>query len=63
MADDVALAEEAVAEVEEALAAGELTAEEADAAEGAVEDTAEVAIAVDVEAAGVAPAEETSDGA
>src|SRR6188472_3180276 len=63
VADDVALAEEAVAEVEEALAAGELTVEEADAAEGAVEDTAEVAIAVDVEAAGVAPAEETSDGA
>ena len=63
VADDVAVAEEAVAEVEEALAAGELTVEEADAAEGAVEDTAEVAIAVDVEAAGVAPAEETSDGA
>ena len=63
VADDVALAGEAVAEVEEALAAGELTVEEADAAEGAVEDTAAVAIAEDVEAAGVAPTEETSDGA
>jgi N utilization substance protein A len=63
VADDVALADEAVAEVEEALAAGELTVEEADAAEGAVEDTAAVAIAEDIEAAGVAPTEETSDGA
>src|SRR6476646_5859265 len=63
VADDVAVAEEAVAEVEEALAAGELTAEEADAAEAAVADTAEVAIATDVEAAAVAPAEETSDAA
>src|SRR6186997_536293 len=63
VADDVALAGEAVAEVEEALAAGELTVEEADAAEGAVEDTAAVAIAEDVEAAGVPPTEETSDGA
>ena len=63
VADDVAVAEEAVAEVEEALAAGELTAEEAEAAEGAVGDTAQVAIAADVEAAAVAPAEETSDAA
>jgi N utilization substance protein A len=63
VADDVAVAEEAVAEVEGALAAGELTAEEAEAAEGAVEDTAEVAIAADVEAAVMAPAEETSDAA
>jgi N utilization substance protein A len=63
VADDVALADEAVAEVEEALATGELTAEEAEAAEGAVADTAEVAIAADAEAAGVAQAEETTDGA
>ena len=63
VADDIAVAEEAVAEVEEALAAGELTAEEAEAAEGAVEDIAEVAIAADVEAAAVAQAEETSDAA
>ena len=41
-----------VAEVEEALAAGELTADEADAIEEAVADTAEVAIAADIEAAG-----------
>jgi hypothetical protein len=62
VADDVAVAEEAVAEVEEALAAGELTAEEAEAAEGAVADTAGVAIGADTEAA-VAQAEETADGA
>ena len=38
VAEDVAVAEEAVAEVEEALAAGELTVEEADAVEDAMAD-------------------------
>ncbi len=59
--DDVAIAEEAVAEVEEALEAGELTVEEAEAVEEAIADTAEVAIAADLEAAGVA--EESRDEA
>jgi N utilization substance protein A len=54
VADDIAIAEEAVAEVEEALAAGELTADEAVAIEEAVADTAEVAVAADIEAAGLA---------
>ena len=54
VADDIAIAEEAVAEVEEALAAGELTADEAVAIEEAVADTAEVAVAADIEAAGFA---------
>src|SRR6187200_1510929 len=44
-ANSVAIAEEAVVEVEEALAAGELTEEEADAAEEAIADTAAVAVA------------------
>ena len=52
--EDVERAEEAIAEVEEALAEGELTTEEADAVEEAIVDTAEVAVAADIEAAGVA---------
>ena len=55
VAEDVAVAEEAVAEVEEALAAGELTVEEADAVEGALADVAEVAVATDIEVANEAP--------
>ncbi len=44
-ANSVAIAEEAVVEVEEALAAGELSEDEAEAAEEAIADTAAVAVA------------------
>ena len=46
----VAVAEDAVVEVEDALAAGELTADEAEAAEEAITDAAAVAVAEDDEA-------------
>ena len=46
----VAVAEDAVVEVEDALAAGELTADEAEAAEEAIVDAAAVAVAEDDEA-------------
>ena len=46
----VAVAEDAVVEVEDALAAGELTADEAEAAEEAIADAAAVAVAEDDEA-------------
>ena len=52
VATDVAVAEQAIGEVEAALAAGELTVEEAETVEQAVGDAAEVAIAEDVAAAG-----------
>jgi N utilization substance protein A len=50
-AGSVPLADEAVVEVEEALASGELTEGEAEAVEQAVADTAAVALAEDVETA------------
>jgi hypothetical protein len=46
------VAEEAVAEVEAALADGELTTAEAAAAEGAVADATEVAVGAELEPAG-----------
>ncbi|HKY23727.1 MAG TPA: transcription termination factor NusA [Gaiella sp.] len=49
-AQSVALADEAVVEVEDALAAGELTEDEADAAEEAIADAAAVAVAEEIEA-------------
>jgi N utilization substance protein A len=45
-------AEDAIADVEEALASGELTAEEAEEAEAAVVETAQVAVATEVEPEG-----------
>jgi N utilization substance protein A len=51
-ANSVAIAEEAVVEVEEALAAGELSEDEAEAAEEAIADTAAVAVAEAVEEEG-----------
>jgi N utilization substance protein A len=51
VAEDLALGAEAVAEVEEALAAGEITVDEADAIEDAIVDATEAAVADDVEAA------------
>jgi len=49
-AQSVAPADEAVVEVEDALAAGELTEDEADAAEEAIADAAAVAVAEEIEA-------------
>jgi len=51
VAEDLALGAEAVAEVEEALAAGAITVDEADAIEDAIVDATEAAVADDVEAA------------
>jgi N utilization substance protein A len=63
-AQSVAVADGAVAEVEEALAAGELTEDEADAAEEAVADAAAVAVADDLEgAAAESEPEEARDDA
>ncbi len=50
VADDLELATEAIEEVEEALAAGELTVEEAEAAEEAILDATEDAVAEDIAA-------------
>jgi N utilization substance protein A len=58
--DDAAEAEEAVADVEEALAAGDLTPLEAEAAEGAVADATEVAVGAEREAGDGEPGEEES---
>jgi N utilization substance protein A len=61
--DDAAEIEEAVADVDEALAAGELTPLEAEAAEGAVADATEVAVGAELEAGDGEPAGEAPDEA
>jgi transcription termination/antitermination protein NusA len=66
-ANSVAIAEEAVVEVEEALAAGELSEDEAEAAEEAIADTAAVAVAEaveeegEIESAAAEPVEDRDD--
>ena len=62
-AQSVALAEEATVEVEDALAAGDLEQDEAEAAEAAIADTAAVAVAEETEAASPEEPEEARDEA
>ena len=62
-AQSVALAEEATVQVEDALAAGELEQDKAEAAEAAIADTAAVAVAEETEAASPEEPEEARDEA